>query len=206
MFDLFGAKSRLKEKEFEERLKREKEQQLAEFDARAKLEKEEQLAELLRSEEFKKLVKESAASLVKETKEAAIREKEEEKQLYLAKVAKATEDVKTLGESMEDSPEPFCNVLSLGFDPTHGIRVSLDYNSAFIRYLNKMGIKASNDEETVRLWLAHLNYDITQDMLAEDYLVNGVSEDETPPVGYDDMFGVDEQDPDESFIDDEHIM
>ena len=151
------------------------------------------LQELAAGDSFKKMVKETAVSLIRETEEAAIRKEQEEAKLHKAKVKKAKEDILTVGQSMQDSNEPFCNVLSMGFDPSQGIKVSLDYNDAFIRYLNAAGIKASNPEETIRLWLANLNYDITQEEIASDYLMNGVSDDEKPSMDYDEMFGMDDE-------------
>jgi len=116
--------------------------------------------ELINSDEMGELIKKKAQEMVIEAEAAAKRKKEKEKEDHLKIVEKAIEDVKTIGASMQDSNEPFCNVLSMGFDRVKGIRVSLDYNEAFIRYLNAAGIKASNEEETIRLYLAHLNYDI----------------------------------------------
>jgi hypothetical protein len=156
-------------------------------------EKKESLDELSKSDDFKQMVKDGAAELIEEQRRVKEERVLERKRNHESEMEKALEYVDTIGETMQDSTEPFCNVLSLGFDPELGIKVKLDYNPAFIRYLNAAGIKASNDEETVRLWLAHLNYDIQQENLAGDYFMNGVSEDEMPEGGYDDMFGMDEE-------------
>jgi len=149
-----------------------------------------QLKELASTDDFKTLVVESAAELIRNQKR-----QERELTVKLAqdhqdKLEKAIDYIDTIGTEMEDSNEPFCNVLSMGFDPTQGVKVKLDWNDAFIRYLNAAGIKAANDDETIRMWLAHLNHDIDQEALASDYLMNGVGDDELPEMGYDELFDV----------------
>ena len=160
---------------------------------REALEKKDALEELSKSDDFKQMVKDGAAELIAEQRRLKEEKVEERKRNHESEMEKALEYVDTIGETMQDSTEPFCNVLSLGFDPELGLKVKLDYNAAFIRYLNAAGITAGNDEETVRLWLAHLNYDIEQEQLAGDYFMNGVGDDEMPEGGYDGMFGMDEQ-------------
>jgi len=153
-----------------------------------------QLDELTHTDEFSELVAESATAMVRSAKEAEIKRKEDERKDHVIKLAAAKEAVETIGNSMRDSHEPFCNVISMGFDKELGIKVNLDYNDAFIRYLNAAGIKGPNDEATVRMWLAHLNYDIQQEDLASDHLLNGVADDDLPEGGdYDKMFGMDEE-------------
>lgn len=160
--------------------------------------KQRQLCELAQTEDFRQMIKEEAKNLVKETKEQEKKQKQEERKKHYEKVEKAKEDINTIGDEMKDSNEPFVNVLSIGFTKENGIEVKLDYNEAFIRYLHAAGVKANSDEETVRLWLAHLNYDISQEALAENYVMNGVDDDEKPDMDYDEMFNIDEEDSNES--------
>lgn len=159
--------------------------------------KQRHIEEFAKSEDFKKMLREEASSLLEESKKKQKENEWKKKQEHQQKVKEAEESIETIGEQMKDSNEPFVNVLSLGFTPENGLEVKLDYNKAFIRYLNKAGIEGTNDEETIRLWLAHLNYDISEEAKAEDYLMNGVSEDEMPSMSYEEMFEMDKADDDE---------
>lgn len=156
--------------------------------------KQRQLNELAQTEDFRKMLREEANKMMLESKRQEAEEKNKAKAEHKTRIKNAEDNLKTIGTEMQDSPEPFVNVLSIGFTPENGIEVKLDYNKAFIRYLNTAGIKATNDEETIRLWLAHLNYDISEEAKAQDYLMHGVSEDEMPPMNYDEMFGKDDDD------------
>ena len=146
------------------------------------------------SDDFKQSVKEAASSLVKEAEEARKREEQEQVEEEKRKLEESIKHVERVADSMKESNEPFINILGMGFSKENGLEVKLDYNDAFIRYLNAAGIQASNDEETVRLWLAHLNYDIEQEMLAQDYLRNGVSSEEKPSMTFDEYFPEDDDD------------
>ena len=163
-----------------------------EREAKERLEQIEQLKE---SEEFRDVMVNAFQSL----KDKEERDKENEKLKHIEKMNKARLDVELVGESMQDSPEPFANVLAMGFDKTRGIHVKIDFNPAFIRYLKTFGIVASNDEETIRVWLAHMADDIMREEMAQDYILNGVDENEKPAMGYDEMFQIgQEEDADEN--------
>lgn len=159
--------------------------------------KERQFQEFAQTDDFRKLLRKEAASIVAQSRIQDEEDKKKAKEDYKRKVKEAEKSLKTVSEEMVESSEPFVNVLGLGFSKENGIEVKLDYNRAFIRYLHKAGIKASNDEETIRLWLAHLNYDISEEAKAEDYLMNGVSDDEMPSMSYDEMFGANDDDEEE---------
>lgn len=148
-------------------------------------------------DEFKNLLREEAKNIILENIEEKERLAEQSKKEHYEKLEKAKVDIEFISESMQNSDEPFVSVISLGFDKEQGLKVKLDFNNAFIRYLNKSGIKAANNEETVRVWLAHLNYDIGQEMLAEDYLLNGINDEDianAPKMDFDEMFGINEDD------------
>lgn len=155
-----------------------------------------ELEELTKSNKFQEIIAQKAAEVVEENRLKEVKAKEEIAKKHKEKVEKAKSDLEMLGENMKDSNEPFVNILSMGFNKENGIEVRLDYNAAFIKYLHAAGIKAPNDEETIRLWLAHLNYDISEETKARDYLMNGVSEDEKPSMSYDEMFETDKSDED----------
>jgi hypothetical protein len=155
------------------------------------------LDELSKSQEFKDMLRKEATDIIAEGKRKEKERVESEKKRHIAQVAEARKNIEIISNDMRNSKEPFVNVLSMGFSPENGIEVKLDYNESFIRFLNSLGIKGANDDESIRLWLAHLNYDIGQESLAEDYLANGVSGDEMPPMGYAEMFGGEDDDEDD---------
>jgi hypothetical protein len=159
--------------------------------------KEREFHEFAKTEDFRKMLHAEAKSIVEESKKQDEEDKNKAKADHKKRIDYAKKNLSELGQEMTDSPEPFVSVLSIGFTAENGIEVKLDYNKSFIRYLKKAGIKASNDEETIRLWLAHLNYDISEEAKAEDYLMNGVSDNEMPSMSYDELFGVDDDDEDE---------
>ena len=146
--------------------------------------------ELKNTPEFKGAMVDAFNDLKQKDLEA----EEAEKREFAAKVDKAKVDVELVGKTMQDSTEPFANVLAMGFTKENGIKVKIDFNPAFIRFLNKVGIKAIDDDETVRIWLAHLADDISREDLAQDYLLNGVDENEKPKLSYEEMFQIEEKD------------
>jgi hypothetical protein len=159
---------------------------------REEKENKQQLQELAKGDEFKQMVKDAAKVIIHENMEAAKLAKLENARAHEVSVTKAKEDINLVSDSMQDSTEPFVAVLGMGFDKHQGLKITLDWNDAFIRYLTAAGIKGNNDEETIRIWLANLNYDISQEVIASDYILNGVDDTEMPSMNYDKMFGLDE--------------
>lgn len=149
------------------------------------------LKELSESPEFKELVADSARNLVDEAKRSRERAARKEHHEHKVRLEAAKKHVTTVADSMKDSNEPFCILLGMDFTKENGIKVSLDYNDAFIRYLNAQGVQGDSDEGTITQWLAMLSHDIAEQTDVQDYIMNGVSEDETPSLTYDEMFGMD---------------
>lgn len=160
--------------------------------ARELEERKQRLHELATGDDFKNMVRVAANDIIREREEISEHQKREKIKAHDIKVTKAKEDIQTVSSSMQDSSEPFVNVLGMGFDKHRGLKTSLDWNDAFIRFLHAAGIKGSNDEETIRLWMANIWYDISQEALASDYVMNGVDDTEMPSLNYDQMFGLDE--------------
>jgi len=148
-----------------------------------------QLEELKSSDEFRDIV----GNAFQKLKDKEQQDIDDEKLAHDERVDKAKLDVELVGESMQDSLEPFANVLAMGFSKEHGIQVKIDFNPAFIRYLKTFGIVGNNDEETIRIWLAHMADDIMNTERAEDYLYNGVDKEEKPTLSYEEMFQTDEE-------------
>jgi len=158
-------------------------------------ERTKQIEELKSTPEFRNVMVDAFNQLKEEDQQAT----RDEAKKYEDRITQAKINVDLVGESMQDSLEPFANVLAMGFSKEHGIKVKIDFNPAFIRYLKTLGIAGSNEEETIRIWLAHLADDIMKTELAEDYLYNGVDKSEKPTMNYEEMFqmGDDEEGEDE---------
>jgi hypothetical protein len=134
------------------------------------------LEEYKNTPEYKEELRQAAIEALREDKEKRQREERERKQQHQADVEKAEKDLSLLKEKMKDSPEPWVYIVGSHLDPSKGIEVSLEWNDSFIRYLRAQGVPGENDEEVVRMWLAHLSQDIDRQMIAEDYLYS-----DTPP-------------------------
>jgi len=161
-------------------------------EAREAEEKEQQLQELASGDTFKKMVKTAANEIIREREDIKEKLKREKIKAHQLKVEKAKEDIQTVSASMQESNEPFVNVIGMGFDKHQGLKTTLDWNPAFIRFLHKAGLKGNNDEATIRLWLANLWHEANQEAIADDYLMNGVDDNEMPKLNYDQMFEMDE--------------
>lgn len=57
---------------------------------------------------------------------------------------------------IKNSSEPWVNITSENIDSKKGIEIGLDWNSAFILYLEESGIQGRNEDEVVQKWLAML--------------------------------------------------
>ena len=184
----------------------------ADKEAREAEERNQELQKLALGDDFKNMVKSAANDIIREREEILETLKKEKIEAHEIKVAKAKEDIQTVSASMQDSNEPFVTVLGMGFDKHRGLKTSLDWNDAFIRFLHAAGLKGSNDEETIRLWMANIWYDVGQEAKASDYLMNGVDDTEMPRMNYDQLFEMDENgnpidnDDDNDDNDDEHFL
>ena len=139
-----------------------------------------QMEELSQTDAFRELIKQQAADLLEESKKEAERKKDEAEREHQEKVEKAEDTISALTAEMVESETPYVIVRSIGFDSRNGVQVQLDWNPAFIRYLKAGGIDGRNEDEIVRRWLAMLSHDIIQEGIANDYILNGVSDDEKP--------------------------
>lgn len=59
-----------------------------------------------------------------------------------------------------DSDEPQVAIVSSGLDPARGIKLELDWNDAFIRFLKGSGFDGPDDETIVQKWLATIYKDL----------------------------------------------
>lgn len=59
-------------------------------------------------------------------------------------------------EDKKNSKEPWVQVVGDEIDPERGIRIELDWNDAFVKYLKQSGYTGTSDEAIVQKWLAHM--------------------------------------------------
>jgi len=148
---------------------------------------QEQYVKILQSDGFKNLVRQQAESLLEESRREEERLKVEAELKRKAVLDNAEQTISAMTEEMQKSNKPYVVIRSLGFNPQQGIEVKLDYNPAFIKYLVTNGITGKNEDEIVRRWLAYLSTDIIQDSVADEYVMSGVSPDETPGISLEEI-------------------
>lgn len=146
-----------------------------------------QFEEFGKTDEFKSMLRQQASELIEESKNKAEREKVQDKENYRKRLEDAEKSISTVSKDMEESSEPYVIIRSLSFTPENGIEIKLDFNPAFIKYLAASGIEGRNEDDTIRRWLSYLSYDIVQEGIAEDYILNGVPEDEVPKMGLEEL-------------------
>jgi len=149
---------------------------------------ERQFQEMQDNEKFAELLEDKVNKMFNESKKREEDEKNYEKIKHAERLQKAKSDTAVIADELKDSPVPFVNVISIGFSKENGIEVKLDYNTSFIRYLHANKIKASNDDDTIRLWLAHLADDINKESLAEDYIRGNTQDDEILDMDFSTIF------------------
>lgn len=141
-----------------------------------------QFDEFAQTDEFKTMLRKQASKLIQESKDSAERDEIQEKQDHQNRIDEAEKSISVITKKMEASSEPYIMIRSLNFTPENGIEIKLDFNPAFIKYLDNNGIKGRNEDEIIKRWLAYLSQGIVQEGIAEDYILNGVPEDEVPSM------------------------
>ena len=63
---------------------------------------------------------------------------------------------------MKDSPEPWVDLQGYTETP-QGLKISLEWNDAFIDHLKTQGLTGSDEDEVVHRWLAMLMQDVAED-------------------------------------------
>lgn len=62
---------------------------------------------------------------------------------------------------------PWVEITSGGFDATKGIKVEMDWNDAFIDYLEELSIKGPTAQAAVQRWLALVNLHLIEQLEQE---------------------------------------
>ena len=116
--------------------------------------KQEILAEI-RAEEDAKIKREAELKLQTELKareEYLIQEKERKRVL----------------EELKSKEEPWVDIRGMVPDPEHGVKIELDWNDAFVKYLRANGIDGPTDDIVVQRWLEAISTEISTDMAIDD--------------------------------------
>lgn len=98
-------------------------------------------AELERFKEWSRLQKEES-----EKEEQAKQKREEE----LRQAAKKLEEQKS--QAIKESDEPWSDCVVCGTDENGRIKVELDWNNAFVRYLRECGFTGEDDQVVLKYW------------------------------------------------------
>jgi predicted nuclease with TOPRIM domain len=67
-------------------------------------------------------------------------------------------------EEKYNGADPYIEIISDGFDPEKGIKINLDWNSAFIEHAKEHGLQGTTDYEIVRKYLAHMYLSMIEQM------------------------------------------
>lgn len=57
----------------------------------------------------------------------------------------------------ENSDEPWVSIIGDAIDPKHGLKLDMDWNDAFVKYLRKNGVPGIRDEDVVGYWVTTLH-------------------------------------------------
>lgn len=63
-----------------------------------------------------------------------------------------------------DDTIPWVQINSDGYDEVKGVKVAMDWNDAFIDYIEKLNIKGPTDEAAVQRWLALVNLHLIEQL------------------------------------------
>jgi len=70
-------------------------------------------------------------------------------------------------EAKHNDKTPWIEITSDGFDEVKGVKVSIDWNDAFIAYLEDLSIKGPTEQAAVQRWLALVNLHLIDQLEAE---------------------------------------
>jgi len=75
----------------------------------------------------------------------------------LEKTRELNDALAKLKEFERDPDVPWVQISSDGFDKSKGVKIAMDWNDAFIDYLERMEIQGPTAEAAVQRWLAMAN-------------------------------------------------
>lgn len=109
------------------------------------------------------LVAEIRQQVLTELKDEENRKKEEER-IQREKERKAHEEYIA---KMKSSKDPWVDIRGINQDD-RGIKIELDWNDAFVKYLREHGYTGANDEAIVHRYVAEVSYRIAEDMRVDE--------------------------------------
>lgn len=63
----------------------------------------------------------------------------------------------------ENSDEPWVSIIGESIDPKLGLKLDMDWNDAFVKYLRKNGVPGIKDEDVVGYWVTTLHSHLLND-------------------------------------------
>lgn len=108
----------------------------------------------LENERLKQEMEEQKIAEQKAEEERLAARVEEERQVQIQLAAEK------LNEDKMNSDEPWVEMVGESVDPEKGIKVELNWNPAFIKYLREGGIQGASEEECAQRWLAMVAQDV----------------------------------------------
>lgn len=86
----------------------------------------------------------------------------EEENLQLQSVVQQLRD--QIAAAKRDDTIPWVQISSDGFDEVKGVKIAMDWNDAFISYLEDINIKGPTAEAAVQRWLAMVNLHLIEQL------------------------------------------
>lgn len=110
----------------------------------------------------------SKETLKKEIREELAAEAEEKAREEARRVAEAEEKARLEEEQrMKNSDEPWVEIRGIVEDKEKGIKIELDWNDAFVKYLRKNGYTGVDDDAVIQRYIAVLSKQVADDMADE---------------------------------------
>lgn len=136
------------------------------------------------SEEREKLKEELKEELLLEIKAEKDLELKRELELKLQSELKTREEYliqeterKKVLDELKSKEEPWVDIRGVVEDTKNGIKIELDWNDAFIKYLKTSGLDGPSDDIIVQRWLEMISMEISTDLaLFEDKYLRDSSE------------------------------
>jgi hypothetical protein len=119
--------------------------------------------EALKQELLEEIRLEKEAQIAKEEALRLAAEAQARKDYLLQEQAK-----KDALEAIKAGEEPWVNITGIVRDPDRGIKIELDWNDTFIKYLKENGIEGPSDDIIVQRWLELISAQVSTDLAIMD--------------------------------------
>jgi chorismate mutase len=96
-------------------------------------------------------------------------------------LSKSVAEYKAVEEAnRRDDTKPWFEITSDGFDEVKGVKIAMDWNDAFINYLEELSIKGPSEEAAVQRWLAMVNLHLIDQL--ENEAIENTSQGTVQPI------------------------